>query len=47
VTKTFLVDSYDHSGYAQVLEETVVDNLTVSTDTINYTIGDDIITQAT
>jgi RHS repeat-associated protein len=41
------VDSYNHTGYAQVLEETIVDNLTPSTNTITYTIGDDIITQAT
>ncbi len=47
MTIVYLTDSYNHTGYAQVLEETIVDNLTPSTNTITYTIGDDIITQAT
>lgn len=40
------MDSYNHTGYAQVLEEAIVDNLTPSTNTITYTIGDDVITQS-
>jgi RHS repeat-associated protein len=39
-TKTFLIDSDNHTGYAQVLEETVGSSRTT------YTIGDDVITQA-
>jgi len=40
-TKTFLIDAYNHTGYAQVLEETDGTNRTT------YTIGDDIVTQST
>jgi RHS repeat-associated protein len=39
ITKTFLIDSQNHTGYAQVLEES--DGTTRTT----YTIGDDVITQ--
>jgi len=38
----YLVDSYNHTGYAQVLEEWTGDVLTKT-----YTIGDDVISQAT
>ena len=39
-TKTFLIDAYNHTGYAQVLEESDGVNRTT------YTIGDDIVTQS-
>ncbi len=39
-TTTYLVDTYNHTGYAQVLEE-----WTGGTLTMTYTIGDDIIAQ--
>ena len=40
-TTTFLVDAYNHTGYAQILEES--DGTTRTT----YTVGDDVITQCT
>ncbi len=42
-TTTYLIDSYNHTGYAQVLEETSVANST--TTRITYTLGDDVIAQ--
>jgi len=45
VTTTYLVDPYNHTGYAQVLEETIDDSSTTTLKT--YTIGDDILSQAT
>ena len=44
-TTKYLIDPYNHTGYAQVLEEWD----TTSTPTLikTYTIGDDVITQAT
>ena len=42
--KTFLVDASNHTGYAQVLEE--FEDLS-GTPTISYTIGNDVISQAT
>jgi len=44
ITTAYLIDPDNHTGYAQVLEETVTDSS--GTETITYTIGDDIITQA-
>ncbi len=41
---TYLIDSYNHTGYAQILEETADDSSTVTVKT--YTIGEDIITQS-
>ena len=38
-TTTYLIDAYNHTGYAQVLEESGANLKT-------YTIGDDILTQA-
>ena len=43
-TKIFLIDSYNHTGYAQVLEQWSPEG---TTPAITYTIGDDVITQAT
>jgi RHS repeat-associated protein len=40
-TKTFLIDAYNHTGYAQVLEEWSGG----ANPDITYTIGDDVITQ--
>ena len=51
-TVVYVIDSYNHTGYAQVLEELVFnkanpDPLTETPDErITYTIGDDIITQS-
>jgi RHS repeat-associated protein len=42
-TKTFLIDAYNHTGYAQVFKETVDDG---SITTTSYIIGDDILAQA-
>jgi len=44
VVTDYLIDSYNHTGYAQVLEETTDDGETV--ETITYTISDDVITQS-
>ena len=41
-TKLFLIDAYNHTGYAQVLEQWSPSG---SNPDITYTIGDDIITQ--
>ena len=41
-TKLFLIDAYNHTGYAQTLEQW---SLSGSNPDITYTIGDDIITQ--
>jgi RHS repeat-associated protein len=41
-TKVFLIDSFNHTGYAQVLEEWTPGN---STPDVTYTIGDDVISQ--
>ena len=43
VTITYLIDSYNHTGYAQVLEETTDDGTNLTR--IQYTLGDDIISQ--
>ena len=43
VYTSYLVDAYNHTGYTQVLEETVDNGSTPITTT--YTIGDDVITQ--
>ena len=42
----YLIDAFNHTGYAQILEETIVDNLLSTTTTITYTIGDDVISQS-
>ena len=42
--KTFIVDSSNHTGYAQVLEQ--FEGLS-GTPTVSYTIGNDVISQAT
>jgi RHS repeat-associated protein len=42
VYTSYLVDSYNHTGYAQTIEETVDDG---TPETTTYTIGDDIISQ--
>jgi len=44
IVTDYLIDSYNHTGYAQVLEETTDDGQTV--ETVTYTIGDDVITQS-
>jgi RHS repeat-associated protein len=41
-TKIFLIDPYNHTGYAQVLEQWVAGGTTPDT---TYTIGDDVITE--
>ena len=41
----YLIDPYNHTGYAQVLEETTDDGTTLMR--IQYTIGDDMISQTT
>jgi RHS repeat-associated protein len=38
----YLIDSYNHTGYTKVIEETIDDG---SPETITYTIGDDVISQ--
>ena len=43
--KTFLIDPNNHTGYAQVLEE--YDNTSGTTPTVSYTLGNDVISQAT
>ena len=43
VTTTYLIDQYNHTGYAQVLEETIDDGSTPILKT--YTVGDDVIAQ--
>lgn len=45
VYKTYLIDPFNHTGYAQVLEETIDDGSS-TLKTITYTIGDDVIAQA-
>jgi len=40
VTTSYLIDAYNHTGYAQVLEEYD------GTNSITYTIGDDIVSQS-
>jgi len=42
VTEIFLIDSYNHTGYAQVLEEWSPSG---SHPDVTYTIGDDVVTQ--
>ena len=42
-TKIFLIDSYNHTGYAQVLEETR--GTSPGSQVTTFTIGDDVITQ--
>jgi len=42
-TKTFLIDSYNHTGYAQVLEETR--GTGPGSQVTTFTIGDDVIAQ--
>jgi RHS repeat-associated protein len=46
----YLIDSYNHTGYAQVLEETEYDisgSTAIPTSRIQYTLGDDVISQTT
>ncbi|HUT29261.1 MAG TPA: RHS repeat-associated core domain-containing protein [Sedimentisphaerales bacterium] len=43
VTKIFLIDSYNHTGYAQVLEEWSPSG---SHPDVTYTIGDDVVSQS-
>ncbi len=46
---TYLIDAYNHTGYAQVLEETMYEDDGqgdwTSISRIHYTIGDDVISQ--
>ncbi len=44
-TVVYLVDSYNHTGYTQVLEETVYDYTDTFVSRTTYTIGDDVIAQ--
>jgi len=44
IVTDYLIDSHNHTGYAQVLEETTDDGENV--ETITYTISDDVITQS-
>jgi RHS repeat-associated protein len=54
-TKVFLVDSQNHTGYSQVLEELIYDHTQPNPNPLTdaptsrktYTIGDDVITQST
>jgi RHS repeat-associated protein len=54
-TKVFLIDSQNHTGYSQVLEELVYDHTQPNPNPLTdaptsrktYTIGDDVITQST
>jgi len=45
----YLIDPYNHTGYAQVLEETTIDyddlDVEIQRTRIQYTIGDDVISQ--
>ncbi len=43
-TKTFLVDEHNHTGYAQVFEENLVDHN--GSQRTSYTIGDDVLSQS-
>ena len=45
VVTDYLIDPYNHTGYAQVLEETSDDGTNLTR--IQYTIGDDVISQTT
>jgi len=50
-TTTYLIDSYNHTGYAQVFEETVFSGTDIDpanddpSSRMQYTIGDDVISQ--
>ncbi len=45
-TTVFLVDSYNHTGFAQVLEETLYNYAGAFVYRRTYTVGDDVLTQS-